>query len=256
MTDVWSGGIVYMYFEEANEFGLVEVDGNSVKPNDDFSALSKQIAKATPSGVKMDAYNPTNTAAAKCPTVNTEWGAESTPLPPVVNANLCSCMMDTVGCVVTDDVDEKDYGKLFGTVCGFKDGEYCSGVNKNTTNGPFGAYGMCAPKEQLAFALNAYYEGQKKASDACDFKGSATVKKAASTTAANCASLMSQAGKDGTGTVAGGATAAGSGASGSSTGSKGAAAPGITVSHVQVGILGISLYVLGALGSGMAMIFL
>lgn len=250
MTGVWSGGIVYMYFEEANKFGLAEISGNTVKTNEDFDNLSSEIAKVTPSGVKMDAYNPTNTAAAACPSVNSDWGAPADPLPPVVNSDLCECMMDTISCVVADKIAEEDYGDLFGTVCGFKDGEFCAGVNKNMTVGGYGAYGMCSAKQQLSFALNAYYEGQKKASNACGFKGSATIKQAAATSAAgNCQSLMAQAGKDGTGTVSAGAAA------GSSSGSK-AAAHGMSVSHVQVGSFAFGLYILGAAASGMAMILL
>jgi hypothetical protein len=250
MTPVWSGGIVYMYFEEANEFGLVTVNNGEVETNKDFDYLSSQIAKATPSGVQMASYNPTNTAAAACPSVDSEWGAPSDPLPPVVNAQLCSCMMDSLACQVSSGVSEDDLGDLFGTVCGYSDGKYCAGVNKNMTVGPYGAYGMCAPKEKLSFALNAYYEGQKKAKDACDFKGSATIKAAPSTTAANCQTLIAQAGKDGTGTV----TAPANGAS--ATGSKGAAAPGVSVPSVQFGLLGVGVYVAGAALSGMAMILL
>lgn len=252
MTDVWSGGIVYMYHEEANKYGLVTISGSKVTPNDDFDNLSKEIAKATPTGVKMSEYSPTNTAAATCPKVNSDWGAASDPLPPAVNGNLCSCMMDTVSCTVDDSVDEEDLGKLFGTVCGLKEGKYCAGINRNHTVGPYGAYGMCTPKEQLAFALNAYYKGQNKAKDACDFKGSATLKAAAATTAASCNTLLEQAGVEGTGTLSGGAQ----GTSGSQSGSQGAAAGGLSVSHVQVGFLGIGLYVLGAVASGAAMILL
>ncbi|KAI7409362.1 hypothetical protein KC336_g12792 [Hortaea werneckii] len=46
MNDVWSGGIVYMYFQEDNDYGLVRVDGNDVKPNHDFSNLASQLSKA------------------------------------------------------------------------------------------------------------------------------------------------------------------------------------------------------------------
>ena len=255
MTDVWSGGIVYMYHEEENKFGLATISGNKVETNEDFDNLSKEIAKATPVGVKMADYTPTNTAAAKCPTVNSEWGAAATPLPPVVNANLCSCMMDTVSCTVADSVDEEDMGDLFGVVCGMKEGKYCAGINRNMTVGPYGVYGMCAPKEQLAFALNAYYEGQNKAKDACGFKGSATIKQAAATTAAGCGTLLAQAGKEGTGTLSGGAALA-TGGSGGASGSKGAAAGGLGVSHVQVGFFGIGIYIFGAVASGAAMIWL
>ena len=49
--------------------GLASIDSGKVKTNKDFDNLSKEIAKATPSGVKMDSYNPSNTAAAACPKV-------------------------------------------------------------------------------------------------------------------------------------------------------------------------------------------
>jgi hypothetical protein len=250
MNDVWSGGIVYMYFEEENEFGLATVSNGKVDTNEDFDNLSKEIAKATPTGVKADSYNPTNTAAATCPQVNSDWGAPSDSLPPAANAALCSCMMDSIACVVADNVSEDSLGSLFGTVCGYEEGKYCAGVNKNTTVGPYGAYGMCAPKEQLSFALNAYYEGQKKAAKACNFKSSATIKQAAATAASNCQGLMAQAGKDGTGTVTAGAQA-GTGSAGSK-----AAAPGLSISHVQVGSMGLGFYILGAVASGFAMILL
>lgn len=256
MNDVWSGGIVYMFHEEANEFGLATVSGGKVTTNKDFDNLSKEIAKVNPTGVKMANYNPTNTAAAKCPSVNSNWGAPSDPLPPVVNAQACSCMMDTISCGVSDSVKtDEDVGSLFGVVCGMKEGQYCAGINRNATKGPYGAYGMCQPKEQLAFALNAYYNSQKKAANACDFKGSATIKQAAATTPAACDSLLKQAGDAGTGTLSGGAALATAG-SPSKSGSQGAAAGGLTVSHVSVGYLTIATYFLGAIASGAAMVLL
>ncbi|RMZ30126.1 hypothetical protein D0859_05748 [Hortaea werneckii] len=50
MNDVWSGGIVYMYFQEDNDYGLVRVDGNDVKPNHDFSNLASQLSKVSVTG--------------------------------------------------------------------------------------------------------------------------------------------------------------------------------------------------------------
>ncbi|KAJ4982991.1 beta-glucanosyltransferase [Stagonosporopsis vannaccii] len=250
MTDVWSGGIVYMYFEEANEYGLATVKDGKVTTNKDFDNLQKQIAKVNPTGVKMSDYTPTNTAAATCPSVKAgKWEAESDPLPPVANANLCSCMMDTLSCTVADKATEDDYGDMFGYVCGLKDGEYCAGINRNVTTGPYGAYGMCSSKEQLSFALNAY---AKAVSGGCSFKGKATTKSATATpTASGCASLLKEAGAAGTGSVTSAPQASGSG-SGSSNSSTGAAS-GLSVPTLG---MGLSMYVFGAVASGMAMIFL
>lgn len=200
----------------------------------------------------MADYKPTNTAAASCPKVTAgKWEAESDPLPPPANSNLCSCMMETLSCVVADKTDEDDFGDIFGFVCGLKDGEYCAGINKNATSGPYGVYGMCSNREQLSFAVNAY---AKKNSGGCNFKGKATTQSAnPSPTASGCASLLKEAGAAGTGSVAGGAAAAASSTSsaGSGSGSTGAASALSTD-----GVFGLGLYMLGAVASGMAMILL
>jgi hypothetical protein len=252
MTGVWSGGIVYMYFEEANEFGLATVSGGKVTTNKDFDNLQKQIAKINPSGVKMADYNPSNTAAAACPSVTAgKWEAQSDPLPPSANSPLCSCMVETLSCAVADKVDEKDYGDMFNFICGEKKGQYCQGINKNATAGPYGAYGMCAAKDQLSFALNAY---GKAVSGGCNFKGKATTKAAVATpSASGCAQMLKAAGAQGTGVVGGGAKA--SGASGSSAPSEGAAV-GLTAPQFSAGAFGMGVYVIGAMASGMAMILL
>ncbi|KAL6709579.1 hypothetical protein ACN47E_001514 [Coniothyrium glycines] len=254
MTGTWSGGIVYMYFEEENKFGLATVNNGKVTTNKDFDNLSSQIAKATPNGVKKDSYNPTNTAAAKCPaTTPGKWEAESDPLPPSANAALCSCMMDTLSCVVADKTSEDDYGDMFGFICGLKEGEYCAGINRNTTVGPYGSYGMCTNKEQLSFAANAY---AKAVNGGCSFKGKATTKAAVATpTASGCATMLKAAGAQGTGVVGGGAnTGSSNSSSGGAAGSAGAAA-GLSIQHSS-SVFGIGLYVVGAVFSGMAMVLL
>jgi len=252
MTGVWSGGIVYMYFEEENKFGLASIKDGKVSTNKDFENLSKEIAKATPVGVKMSEYNPSNTAAATCPKVTQgKWEAKSDPLPPSANAPLCDCMVETLSCVVADNVQEKDFGDMFGFICGEKKGQYCQGINKNATSGPYGVYGMCSAKDQLSFAVNAY---AKAVSNGCGFKGKATTKAAVATpSASGCATLLQAAGAQGTGVVSGGAQAGASGAAAS--GSAGAAA-GLSAPSFSVGSFGMGIYVLGAMASGMAMIFL
>lgn len=200
----------------------------------------------------MDSYNPSNTAAAACPKVTTgKWEAESDPLPPTANAQLCSCMLETLSCVVADKVTEKDYGDMFGFICGEKDGQYCQGINKNATSGPYGAYGMCSNKEQLSFAVNAYADAVK---GGCGFKGKATTKAAVATpSASGCSALLKEAGADGTGVVSSAPKATGSSAS--AAGSQGAAA-GLSAPHFSTGVFGLGMYVVVAVASGMAMILL
>jgi hypothetical protein len=160
-------------------------------------------------------------------------------------------MKDTLGCIASDSLDEKDYGDLFGTICGYQDGKYCAGINRNLTIGPYGAYGMCNTTEQLGWALNQYYIDNPNGG--CDFKGQAVTTAAATATASACASLIKQAGSEGTGTVTSAPTGT-AGATGAN-GSKGAAA-GLVVPTFSTGLFGLGIYIGAAALSGMAMILL
>ncbi|KAL5046593.1 hypothetical protein BDW71DRAFT_207385 [Aspergillus fruticulosus] len=238
MNDVWSGGIVYMYFQEENNYGLVSVvDSTSVSTMADYKYYSSQINAVSPSGTNKASYTPTNTALQSCPAVTSgSWLAKATPLPPTPNTDLCSCMDKTNACVVDSSVDTDDYADLFSIVCGLTE---CTGISANGTTGSYGAYGMCQSKQQLNWVLNKYYSEQGSVASACDFDGSATT---TATTAAtgSCSSMMSQAGTDGTGTVT--ATATGSGSEATETETSGA-----NVLNVGVGA-GAGGFVVAALG--------
>lgn len=259
MTSVWSGGIVYMYFEEANNYGLVTVSGNSVSTLADFSYLSQQIASVTPSSVSMAAYTPTNTAPANCPSVGATWAASNN-LPPTPNRQLCQCMYSALTCV-PHDVSDDEAGELFGIVCGLGASQgVCAGITNNATTGEYGAFGMCNPQEQLGWALNAYYLAQAPSNrpSACVFSGSATTQAASSLTG-SCSSLVAEAGPRGTGTVtskpSGTGNVGGASGTGKSSGSGNAAAR--FGSKAVFGTeAAIAAYVGLAFVSGMCMIFL
>ncbi|KAK7707819.1 1 3-beta-glucanosyltransferase gel4 [Botryosphaeria dothidea] len=255
MNDVWSGGIVYMYFQEENDYGLVSVDGTSVSTLKDFSYYSSQIQKATATGVNSASYTPTNTKPQDCPAVGTAWQAKATPLPPSPNTELCRCMYNSLSCVVASDVDSDDYGDLFGVVCGLND-KACAGITHNATTGEYGAYSMCNTTEQMAFVLNRYYELADSSSSACAFSGSATLK-SASTPTGQCSSLIKQAGTDGTNTVTAAVTGTGSSSGSSSSGtSTGAAAPIGAPTFVVGGAFQMGAYLVGAVLTGAGMILL
>lgn len=218
MDTVWSGGIVYEYFEEANNYGLVSVSGSQVSKKTDYNILQSQLAKATPTLVQSASFTPTNTQTRTCPSVMSAWSAMASPLPPAPNSNLCGCMMDSLLCAASPNINMTALGDLFGVVCGLSN-TACQGILANGTTATYGAYSMCNTTEQLSFILNQYYLGQKKVASACDFSGSATLVSAQST-ASSCASLLSAAGSAGTQTVSATA-AAGSGGSARSSGSSG-----------------------------------
>ncbi|ORY13215.1 putative 1,3-beta-glucanosyltransferase gel1 [Clohesyomyces aquaticus] len=71
MTSVYSGGLVYEYSEEGSKYGLVSLDGNTVKELADFGALKSALA-GTPSPSGDGGYM-TNGAASKCPTKSSTW---------------------------------------------------------------------------------------------------------------------------------------------------------------------------------------
>ncbi|KAF5663746.1 putative beta (1-3) glucanosyltransferase gel3p [Fusarium denticulatum] len=191
MTDVFSGGIVYMYFQEANDYGLVKINKNdeAVKLKD-FSQLQSKVNAAKPSGVEEDSYKPTGKAAT-CPEQSKNWKANSV-LPPVPDSDLCDCMVKSRSCVPADNLKAKDFNDIFGYICG-QDKKICTAINANATAGIYGAYSMCSNEAKLAYILDAYYVSQKSAADACDFKGKATTQKAESQS--SCSSALASASK-------------------------------------------------------------
>ncbi|SCW02131.1 LAFE_0E14862g1_1 [Lachancea fermentati] len=197
MTSVWSGGIVYMYFEETNKYGLVSVVNDKVSTLADYSYYSSEIHNISPSSASINTASTSSTSSLACPATGSYWKA-ATALPPTPNDSLCSCMSSSLNCVVSSDVDSDDYETLFDYVCGIVS---CDGITANGTSGEYGAYSFCSPEEQLSFVLNLYYEAQGSSSSACDFSGSASLQSA--TTKSSCSSVLSAIGSEGTGSASG-----------------------------------------------------
>ena len=222
MDVVFSGGIVYEYFQDTNDYGLVTIEpAGSVSTLADFNAFSTQIHAANPTGTNSASYTPTNTALQACPTIDANWQVNSTSLPPTPDADLCACMVSSLTCKAKAGIADDDIGGLFSQVCGYNSGKPCIGILKNTTTGEYGAYSMCNSTEQLSYAFNAYYQEEGNA-QACDFAGNAQTVKAAA--ASTCSSLMASA----TGASSPGSTT-GTGSSSSSTTTKKSAAGAVTV---------------------------
>ncbi|KAF7557852.1 hypothetical protein G7046_g5957 [Stylonectria norvegica] len=189
MTDVISGGIVFMYFEEANDYGLVKIDsGGKASKLKDFAALKSKVLAADPTGVSESSYKP-SASAATCPKLSETWSASDI-LPPTPDTDLCDCMVASRSCVPAKSLKEASFGDMFNFVCGKKP-SLCAGINGNATSGIYGAYSMCSSSAKLAFVLDAYYQDQDKASTACDFDGDATTQKAASNS--TCSSSLASA---------------------------------------------------------------
>ncbi|GMM44314.1 1,3-beta-glucanosyltransferase [Pichia kluyveri] len=186
MTDVWSGGIVYMYFEEENNYGLVSLKDDKVSTLSDFNNLKSEMALIHPTSATASAAS-ASAHELKCPATNSDWKA-ATGLPPTPQDNVCQCIAKSVQCTISDDVDEKDYGELFGIVCDYTS---CDEINADGKSGKYGVFSFCSPKEKLAYVLNKYYEDQNENKSACDFDGSATIVKASAES--SCTSVLKAA---------------------------------------------------------------
>ncbi|KAK0392048.1 hypothetical protein NLU13_1546 [Sarocladium strictum] len=255
MTKVFSGGIVYMYNQEANDYGLVKVDssGKATKLKD-FDALKKQVLKADPKGVDESSYNPT-LKAAECPAVSSTWQVSGNDLPPTPDQALCDCMVKAASCGPASDLSTKSYGDMFGFICGAKP-DLCKGINGNTTTGVYGAYVGCDAKSKLTYVLDAYYKDQKNAADACDFKGKAAVKSGSND--ANCKSSLqeAQAHNDKVATATSGADAPFS-TSSSKADEEDFAVPGAALMRLfSLGDYAVGLYMVVAVAVGGSMIAL
>jgi hypothetical protein len=218
MTDVWSGGIVYEYFQEQNDYGLVTQIGSTVSALPDYTALSSQLNNISPTSVNSASYKPSNTAPS-CPTTAVGTWLAATSLPPTPNEGLCNCAPATFGCVASSHLKAQNITDLFSYICGSLNVD-CAGIGANGTYpGSYGAYSPCNATVKLSWLMNSYYESNSKAAGACDFGGQASTQSAQSPSG-TCASLISQAGTAGTGSVT---STNGVGGSGSGSGSKSAA---------------------------------
>jgi hypothetical protein len=260
MTDVFSGGIVYEWFMGTNNYGLVSlVNSATVSPYPDFTSLSSQIAKVSPTITQRSAYTPANSAPA-CPSVGGSWQAQASPLPPTVNPQLCQCMVDSLMCNIRS-TDEEEYASVFDYICG-ANATFCAGIDRNATTGDFGGYSGCNPKDQLAFAANQYYLGNNRRSDACSFEGKATRQSAQ--TASSCVAILSAVGAAGSGTVptaSGRGTASvgggnGGGGARASSNSQGAASSTHSPTFFAYGNVVMSAWIVVAVGSLMGMLVL
>ncbi|KAI1197597.1 family 72 glycoside hydrolase [Nemania serpens] len=254
MTDVFSGGIVYMFHEEENDYGVVKVTGDTAKTMKNYDVLRTKLAAVEPSSTAMSAYKPTNSPAA-CPGISENWKVARA-IPPTPDSALCDCMFKSLSCAPDSDLQEKDFGDIFGYICS-NDENACAGIKRDTESGVYGPYSMCNPKEQLGHVLDAYYNNQNQGSYACDFDGAAKVQSNPKVES-SCKASLDRASS----AVAVAATATANSGTGSSSGSGSEssdnAAPASMPSGpvVTLGNMVVGLYVLVAMGAGAAMVAL
>ncbi|CAG8511088.1 1093_t:CDS:2 [Ambispora leptoticha] len=187
MTSIWSGGIVYEWTEEANNYGLVKVnDNSSITPLQDFYNLKQQLANINPAGVKYDSYSPDNKPS-DCPSNSPTWQA-SAHLPPTPSEKACQCMVSSLSCVTSNQTasNNQTITDAFSLICGYT---RCADITANATTGAYGKYSFCDDADKLSYEFNLYYQSQNKNPAACDFKGLAAITTPSRTNDDECATL-------------------------------------------------------------------
>ncbi|OLN86008.1 1,3-beta-glucanosyltransferase [Colletotrichum chlorophyti] len=245
MTSVFSGGIVYMFHQEANDYGLVEIKNGQAKTMKNYDQLASKVLAAKPSGVEMDSYNPTNKPA-ECPGVASNWEVHGDVLPPTPDKSLCECMVKSLSCVPKSGLKAQAIGEIFGYICGTS-ADSCKGISTNTTTGVYGAYSMCDDEQKLAFVMDTYYKAQREASTACDYDGQAEVVTASSDS--SCSSALASA--SAANSAAATATAPVSSSSASASGNAAAGNPVQPMLSLGGFAVGAYLVAAGAVGAAM-----
>lgn len=161
MSTVWSGGLVYMYFEEENEYGVVEIDKfGGVKELDDYSFLQNEFKNANPKGIsKTDYMNSIGYKklqnVATCPdsSSNSNWEATNV-IPPTPTVKKCSCLENVLPCLVLPFQDNEKYEEYFNYICSQVD---CSDIKADGKNGEYGEYSTCSVNQKLALQISKLY---------------------------------------------------------------------------------------------------
>ncbi|KAF9428002.1 1,3-beta-glucanosyltransferase gas1 [Podila epigama] len=188
MTNTWSGGIVYEWSQEDNNYGLVKINpDNTVRILPDYTNLKKSLTALHPQGVKMDDFNEQR-APSTCPPITSTWEPSVT-LPPTPSTAACECMVNSLSCVASDQAiaTTESLGTLLNTVCGMTS---CDDISTNGKSGVYGKYSFCSPSQKLSYMYNLYYTSiGKKSASTCNFNGMAKLNTASKQLDHSCSSI-------------------------------------------------------------------
>ncbi|KAI1319064.1 1,3-beta-glucanosyltransferase gas1 [Mortierella claussenii] len=188
MTNNWSGGIVYEWSQEDNNYGLVQIKpDNSVSILPDYVNLKKNLLPLHPTGVNMDVFKDERPAST-CPAMSSSW-EPSTNLAPTPSSSACDCMMSSLSCVASDQAvaTTESLGTLLNTICGMTS---CDDISSNGKSGVYGKYSFCSPSQKLSYMYNLYYtKVGKKAPATCSFNGMAKLNTASRSSDQGCSSI-------------------------------------------------------------------
>lgn len=210
MLRVWSGGVVYEFFQNANSYGLVEETAlGELTKLDDFRVVQLRFMESRPQGVTIEkkkekeergsgsgkstsvGSSGSGSALVRCPARSPKWkAAQAAPTP---SAEKCECLQASLLCTISPyhPVHET---KLLKEVCEKTD---CSRILADGSLGRYGDFSDCGIEQRISFALNEHWLQNLRAPELCDFDSRAALmfseadlRSAFSTHGRNCKEIM------------------------------------------------------------------
>ncbi|TPX35920.1 hypothetical protein SmJEL517_g01747 [Synchytrium microbalum] len=182
MTPVFSGGLVYEYSDEGNDYGLVKISASNTTILPDYYTFKNALSQEHPHGISMDQQSATSPLST-CPSQSSTWLATSV-LPPTPNSCICDAMVKSLTCVSSSMVQtasantvESTLSKVCGMLHAQNPDDACPEIapGNGTSASGYGVYSACSLEQKLSFAMNKFYFKQqlRVRSEACDFAGMA-----------------------------------------------------------------------------------
>lgn len=165
MTEVWSGGLVYEFFQKLDKFGLVQESASGkITKLADFNIVKLRLVENVPQGTLQTRSKSTSTLPLPCPNVSPTWRSLSI-LPPTPDEGMCECLLTTLSCIFSPNqkVDERAF---LLEMCSKTD---CSDVMSNSTSGTYGKYSGCGLRQKLSYVLTKYWLENNRNPELCDF---------------------------------------------------------------------------------------
>ncbi|KAJ9068267.1 1 3-beta-glucanosyltransferase gel4 [Entomophthora muscae] len=168
MQDVFSGGFIYEYSNESNNYGLVKINGNNVEKLKDFYTVQSQFSKINPKKTSIREC-PAKKPSRQCPKVSESWKS-NTKLPPTPSEEACRCAYKSLECRINKAATLPENGQTVGEQLGFIcQYDVCGDVASDWKNGTYGRFSTCDATVVNSIIFNIAY----KDGTACDFKGMA-----------------------------------------------------------------------------------
>jgi hypothetical protein len=170
MTDTWSGGLAYMYFEEENEYGVVEIGANGeVTPLPDYYCLQRAYKSADPKGVNLEEYKKFTkpSAFSNCPVKSAVWKASNV-LPQSPDQAKCECMERSLKCRLASDIKQSELKQVFEFACNKVD---CSAIRTDGVGGEYGSFSDCTSQQKASYILNEVFKKGTGEKEECNFHG-------------------------------------------------------------------------------------